>query len=234
MSDMGITYKTYGHFDKPCTYLGRWFMLKLWCDMVRWSGIVAHPLLEIGPGRGHVGVWCQDNDCDYHALEACTEQVVKLNALGLSCEQAFVPPVIAEKKYRTAVLLNVLEHMPAHDKALQLLIDLREKALLHDGHILISVPQFEGYDFYRNVFDHSYPCTRERLRMLLKAAGYRLIDVEWHSFVFNGWIAWLWSRIGRILPLELPAALAPHNNICRKIQKLSSFFALRIWCRASV
>ena len=229
-----IEYAEYNRMYIKPTKLGQWLNKRTWEDLLDWTAVIPGCVLEIGPGRGYVGDFCKEYGMDYTCIEATKNLHNSMIERGFNSYNSFVPPLPDEvkngKKFDIAVAMAVLEHMPTHKEALQLVTEIKE-TLNPGGSIVLHVPEFNGKDFYRNTFDHSYPCTRERLYGLLKAAGYINIRTEYACFVFRGIIARLWSCLHWLFPFEFIKELFPNNKYAIRFQKIRSIFALCIYAK---
>ena len=189
---------------------------------------LGHRVLEIGSGLGNMTTQLLPRD--HYVATDCDDQHLKvLNALSENRPNLEVAPVDAQEKrdfapFRgkvdTIVALNVLEHIPKGQQALDNFYDV----LAPGGKAIILVPQGKWlYSPLDKALDHVKRYTREELVQELKAAGF---EIE-KTFEFNrmgvvGWalngkllrrtvmakyqlkvfdsLVWLWKKIDRLLP----------------------------------
>lgn len=98
-----------------------------------------------------------------------------------------------ENQFDTALMINVLEHVPDASRALSLL----HQSLAPGGRVVILVPQHPWlYGTFDEALEHRERYTAEQLRQQLTAAGFRVAELfDFNRFSVPGW--WWNGRLFR-------------------------------------
>ena len=140
-------------------------------------------LLEIGPGKGYFTTRCQEeNDIEYHAIEANKKQVLRMKNKGFNVLQGVVPPIeVEDSSYQAVVMYDVLEHMPNKKKAVFLVREIK-RILKKDGVLVLTAPDCNIWkdDFQKLDKTHTYYTTLSRVEKLLYNNGY---SIEYQGYI---------------------------------------------------
>ena len=189
---------------------------------------LGHRVLEIGSGLGNMTVQLLPRD--HYIASDCDEHHLKvLNALSDNRPNLEVAPLDAQEskdfepfrgKVDTIVALNVLEHIPKGQRALENFFDV----LAPGGKAIILVPQGRWlYSPLDKALEHVKRYTRQDLVQELEAAGFEIDKTfEFNRMGVLGWalngkllrrtemakyqlkafdsLVWLWQKIDGLLP----------------------------------
>jgi len=158
------------------------------------------PVLEVGAGTGtFTGLFAEVGSV------TAVEPVPSLAALigethrgdpRVELVEGVLDDVPAVPRYRSAAMINVLEHIPDDRGVLQGISD----RLLPGANLVLFVPAFPF--LYSRFDDRLGHCRRYRwreLRALLTDVGYDVVDARYVNMV--GWFAWLLiARVFRRIP----------------------------------
>jgi 2-polyprenyl-3-methyl-5-hydroxy-6-metoxy-1,4-benzoquinol methylase len=159
-------------------------------------------VLEIGAGHGELterlvpGRFVTATDLSKRCVEELKERYE--GAANVEVRHADVAALDDDRRYDSAVLVNVLEHI---DDDLSALRDLRD-LVKPGGRVIVFSPAFEGLysDFDRRI-GHRRRYRRSQLVTLADRAGLRLVDARYVNSV--GAVAWwLFARRLRQTPTQ--------------------------------
>ena len=160
-------------------------------------------VLEVGAGHGEFTQRLADDDKFVTAIDLskrCVDQLERDfgHRPNVEVRHTAIDGVIGDRKYDSALLVNVLEHIPDDLAALQ---DLR--ALLKPGgRIIVFAPAFDGlYSDFDRLVGHHRRYRKSHLVTLADRAGLKVVDVRYVNSV--GAIAWwLFARRLHQLPTQ--------------------------------
>jgi len=134
-------------------------------------------ILDIGAGNGEFAQRCIKNGFNYTAIEVNEGYRQKLSSMGAKVINAFVPPIpCKDSQFDYIHLSHILEHMPTHTKALELIQEIRRVSKSNGLLCIISPDYLSSHSFfYDGDYTHSFVTTENRLRMLLDDVGYKII-----------------------------------------------------------
>ena len=161
------------------TALGRWNSRKFYgalFDVLWEAGVLHGSVLEIGPGEGIFARQCRAADLSYVAVEGNRNLQQRLRGEGFDVRVGTVPPLpFGDEEHDLVCAMAVLEHMPAFDRALELLQECN-RVLKPGGAAVIQVPDAlrGGIDFRHWDYSHSFVPTAYRLRRALCDAGFEV------------------------------------------------------------
>jgi SAM-dependent methyltransferase len=157
-------------------------------------------ILDIGAGNGEFAERCIKNQFKYTAIEVNETYKQKLSGMGAQVIDAFVPPVPCDdNSFDYVHLSHLLEHMSTPEKALELVKEIR-RVLKSNGFLCIISPDYlhSHSFFYDGDYTHSFVTTENRVIMLLVDAGYQIVFSKRFTYGKTGWIASIFSFIGKI------------------------------------
>ncbi len=230
--------------EKKVSPLGSWInrvvaeklsQLFLACLQKRPSAAVRPSILEIGPGQGlFASSLMRAAPVDYKAYEPEKTLFFALTARGINIVNAMVPPIPEDKeRFEAAVLLNVLEHMPAI-KAAEELLKETYRILKPAGIVFIVVPSYLdwGKQFFNLDYTHQTIMTESRLRQMLNDAGFRVLRMSYHYGCFFSGIGRIPNALARLSRLLLSVLLPRSAARSDRLQKMGILFAENIICCA--
>lgn len=134
-------------------------------------------ILDIGAGTGEFAQRCIQNGFNYTAIEVNDVYRQKLSEMGADTINAFVPPIpCKDNQFDYVQLSHILEHMPNHIKALELIQEVGRVSKPNGLLCIISPDYLSSHSFfYDGDYTHSFVTTENRLRMLLDDVGYKII-----------------------------------------------------------
>ena len=167
------------------------------------SPYLGSEVLEVGAGHGEFTQRLADDDKFVTAIDLskrCVDQLERDfgHRPNVEVRHTAIDGVIGDRKYDSALLVNVLEHIPDDLAALQ---DLR--ALLKPGgRIIVFAPAFDGlYSDFDRLVGHHRRYRKSHLVTLADRAGLKVVDVRYVNSV--GAIAWwLFARRLHQLPTQ--------------------------------
>ncbi len=175
-------------------------------------------LLDIGAGTGMFLKTAKENGFQSEGLEIAEEAAAfGRKTWGLSIQQGNLhETLLPAGAYDVVTLGHVYEHLhEPRDAAKQLHSILRSGGLL-----VISVPNFGSLQakifrslwFHLDVPRHLFHYTPPSLRMLLEAAGFEVVNTNFHSSEHN------WAGLlGSVMKLSRPGESLPHKLIRKAI-----------------
>ena len=164
---------------------------------------------EVGPGRGEMAQRCLRAGLSYVGLDANPSVCALVREMGGEAVEAFAPPLPLEDGSADAVYANsVVEHMPDHLRALELIQEMARVAR-PGGRVVVHSPDLLacGIHFWNSEYSHSFPTTRRRLGQLFHDAGLRTLSAEYVAGPFSGLAARLVGGGMGLFPHRLAAAL---------------------------
>jgi SAM-dependent methyltransferase len=199
------------------------------------AAVTKPSILEIGPGQGlFAASLMRTAPIEYKAYEPEKTLSAALTAKGMNVVNALVPPIAEDnERFEAAVLLNVLEHMPAVKVAEELLMEVH-RVLKPAGVAFVVVPSYLdwGRQFFNLDYTHQTIMTESRLRQMLSDAGFRVLRMTYHyGCFFSGFgrVPNALTRFSRLLlTILLPRSVARSD----KLQKMGILFAENIICCA--
>lgn len=146
-------------------------------------------ILDVGCGYGNFLKFCKANDFEVEGLDPSPDAVEVVVEAGIKAVRAEIEDMgkIVEKKFNTAVLLNVLEHLRDPYKVL---VDIKDFVLEDRGLLVVRVPnEFNKLQVIANeeyalkqwwvaAPQHINYFTVEHLEKLLVKAGYEVLFKE--------------------------------------------------------
>ena len=160
-------------------------------------------VLEVGAGHGEFTQRLVDDDKFVTAIDLskrCVDQLERDfgHRPNVEVRHTDIAGVVGDRRYDSALLVNVLEHIPDDLAALQ---DLR--ALLKPGgRVIVFAPAFDGlYSDFDRLVGHHRRYRKSHLVTLADRAGLKVVDVRYVNSV--GAIAWwLFARRLHQLPTQ--------------------------------
>lgn len=234
--------------EKKVSPLGSWIN---WVVAKKLSGLLLHSLhsrcsraaapvtkpsiLEIGPGQGLFALsLMRAATIEYTAYEPEKTLYDALTARGIKAVNAMVPPIPEDnERFEAAVLLNVLEHMPAI-KAAEELLKETHRVCKPAGVVFIVVPSYLdwGRQFFNLDYTHQTIMTESRLRQMLSDAGFRVLRMTYHYGCFFSGFGRIPNALARLSRLFLTMLLPRSVARSDKLQKMGILFAENIICCA--
>jgi SAM-dependent methyltransferase len=166
------------------------------------------PVLEIGAGTGTFTGLCADlgGVTAVEPVPALADALRETHAADPRVElvEGVIDDVAKEARYGSAVMFNVLEHIPDDSAALRGIHD----RLLPGGNLVLWVPAFPFlYSRFDELLGH---CRRYRLRdlrQLVLDSGYVVVDMRYVNL--PGWFMWFFMArlLGRIPNRSVPVAM---------------------------
>jgi SAM-dependent methyltransferase len=159
------------------------------------SGYLAAPVLEIGVGHGsyasvlrecgdYIGV-----DIDPASVEEARQRFPGLDFRTVDITSPEFVALASERKVKTIVCLNVIEHIDDDAKAVTNLA----RALQPGGHLLIIVPALELlYNDLDRLAGHHRRYSRDQMRSRLAEAGLDIVRCDYFNAI--GGLGWLANR----------------------------------------
>ena len=147
-------------------------------------------ILEVGAGHGTMTARLAGDSRSVVAtdLSARCCNVLRDRYVGNARINVFeggIPEASATTKFDSAVVINVLEHVPNH---VEMLTELRE-SVVPGGRVIIFVPAFEGlYSEFDRRIGHYRRYRRSDLVNVLGQADLELVDMRYVNFI--GAFAW--------------------------------------------
>jgi SAM-dependent methyltransferase len=157
---------------------------------------LSSPVLEIGVGHGsyasvlsrrgaYTGV-----DIDATSVAEALERFPGVEFAVADITSPEFAKTLADRKFRSIVCLNVLEHIPDHEQALTNLAE----ALTPGGHLLVIVPALPAlYNDLDRLAGHHRRYRRREFRDLMMKAG--LEPVKTNYFNSIGGLGWWANRL---------------------------------------
>ncbi|KYK46028.1 hypothetical protein A1D31_33995 [Bradyrhizobium liaoningense] len=162
------------------------------------STYVSTPILEIGVGHGsYANLLCDRGsytgiDIDPRSVELARERLPQLDFQVVDITGPEMVLFARERRFRTIVCLNVIEHIADDATAV---INLA-RALEPGGHLLIIVPALQLlYNDLDRLAGHHRRYTRGQIYDLLVAAGLDVVRCDYFNPI--GGLGWLGNRILR-------------------------------------
>ena len=120
-------------------------------------------LLEIGPGRGYLGLECKSHNIDYTGIEESKKGCKRLEAMGLVVKNARFPTE-TYVKYDCIVARAVIEHCKDHREVFDF-VKQAKRSLRKGGLLWLEAPdiRFWKFMFWASDYTHNYVCTVLRL-----------------------------------------------------------------------
>lgn len=159
------------------------------------SGYLAAPVLEIGVGHGsyagilqrygnYVGV-----DIDPDSVAEARQRFPGLDFSVVDITSPELVALASERRIKTIVCLNVIEHIEDDAKAVTNLA----RALEPGGHLLIIVPALELlFNDLDRLAGHHRRYSRDQMRSRLEAAGLDVVRCDYFNSI--GGLGWLANR----------------------------------------
>jgi SAM-dependent methyltransferase len=155
----------------------------------------APPVLEIGVGHGsYAGILREYGDyigvdIDTSSVEEARQRFPNLDFRIVDITGPELITVANERKVRTIVCLNVIEHIEDDAKAVSNLAE----ALQPGGHLLIIVPALELlFNDLDRLAGHHRRYSRDQMQSRLAAAGLDVVRCDYFNSV--GGLGWLANR----------------------------------------
>jgi SAM-dependent methyltransferase len=162
------------------------------------SGYLAAPVLEIGVGHGSYAVALRSYgdylgvDIDPASVADARQRLPGLDFRAVDITSPAFVDIANERKLRTIVCLNVLEHI---DDDAQAVTNLA-RGLQSGGHLLIIVPALELlYNDLDRLAGHHRRYSRNQMRSRLLNAGLDVVRCDYFNSI--GGLGWLANRVLR-------------------------------------
>ena len=157
------------------------------------------PVLEVGAGTGTFTGLCADlgGVTAVEPVPALADALRETHAGDPRVElvQGVIDDVAKEPRYGSAVMFNVLEHIPDDGAALRGIHD----RLLPGANLVLWVPAFPLlYSRFDELLGHCRRYRLRELRALVVESGYSIVDVRYVNMI--GWFSWLFVArlLGRV------------------------------------
>ena len=162
-------------------------------------------VVEIGPGRGEFADICMEKGMSYTGVDASPMVCDRIREKGGKVIQDVVPPLPVESESAEVVYASsVIEHMPNHVRALELLTEMARVAT-PDGVVVVSAPDVlaAGVHFWNSEYTHGFPTSRRRLLQMCQDVGLQVRCADYFAGPFTGCRRVLLDAISRAVPTWL-------------------------------
>lgn len=203
-------------------------------------------LLEIGPGYGqYTKIFLEAPqvssvivaDIDAGCLEQIQEKFPGVKTTRINLEDQGWTKTLANEKFDSVILINVLEHIKQDREALESIRTI----LAPGGELLIIVPALAAlYGQMDALAGHYRRYERKSMAMLLDAAGFRVEEISYINPI--GGLGWfLNAKFFHPSSLSAPAINSQILFFDKYVLPLSlrltpifrNFFGQSLWCRAT-
>ncbi|MCL4293810.1 MAG: glycosyltransferase [Acidimicrobiia bacterium] len=193
-----------------------------------WIADLARPhlgerVLEIGAGHGEMterlaagGRTVVATDLSKRCVDALRERFA--GRAGIEVLHADVAGLDDDRRFDSAVLVNVLEHIDDDDAALRLIHDVLEPG----GRLVVFVPAFDGlYSEFDRSIGHRRRYRRAELISLADRCGYRIVEARYVNSV--GAVAWwLMARQLRQVPTRRWSTVAYDRGVVPWLRRMEA------------
>jgi SAM-dependent methyltransferase len=223
---------SFDHFtNRRPTRFGSWLARRIQRTTLDLAGLEdGVPVLEIGPGRGHLAAECLRRGHPYTAIEPDPRLAAALEERGAEVVRSSVPPVPdLQRRFGGVLAVMVLEHVAGADQALEVVRGCKD-LLAPGGRLVLSTPDYSSarHHFFNCDYTHSFPTTMRRLLQLCENAGLERVDSRLMSGPFAGPAGLALGAVAARLPFGLLQAWCPASRRAARLYSLQLSLLRRI------
>jgi SAM-dependent methyltransferase len=162
-------------------------------------------ILEIGSGMGWFAKSSRNAGYEYFGIEPNKKLSQLLGAEGFNIQCSFVPPIpFKEDAFDLVYCSHVLEHMPDHFKAYDLVCDVY-RVLKDGGYFVILYPDIRifKYEFWNCDYTHHFVLTDRRVVQMCLDSGFKAVRKFKYCGPFIGWKRYIYRIMGLFYPYRL-------------------------------